>query len=187
GIEQMRVVEHVKITNYQTYEDKRNEFRARVMKAKAPRRLHISNYLTLLFENHLTVLYQIQEMIRAKRIVQESDILHEINTYNELLSSRNELGCTLLIEIEEAALREQKLREWWCLPEKMYVLLENGTRIFATFDERQRGDGSLSSVQYLKFSTCGRGPIAAGVDLPGFQIEVSLTAEQKQALRDDLE
>lgn len=183
----MRLVERVEITDYQTYEDKRDEFRARVMKAKAPRRLHVGNYLTLLFENHLTVLYQIQEMMRAERIVRESDILHEINTYNELLGRRGELGCTLLIEIEEAALRDQKLREWWCLPEKMYVLLEDGTRIFATFDERQRGDGRLSSVQYLKFSTGGRGPIAAGVDLPGFQIEVSLTAEQKQALRDDLE
>src|SRR5262245_49494011 len=171
----MKPVERGEIVDYATYEDIRNGFRAEVMKAKALRRIHLGDHLTLLFENHQTVCYQIQEMIRAERIVRESDIVHEIHTYNELLGIDGELGCTLLIEIENPSLRDQKLQQWWDLPEKLYVRLEDGSRIYATFDERQRGDGRLSSVQYLKFNTKSLVPIAVGVDLPDLQAETRLT------------
>jgi len=59
------MIKRTEIVDYVTYEDRRAEFRAEVMKAKELRRVHIGQYLTLLFENHLTVRYQIQEMIRA--------------------------------------------------------------------------------------------------------------------------
>jgi hypothetical protein len=182
----MKPVERREIVDYVTYEDERNAFRAQVMQLKAPRRVHIGDNLTLLFETHLTVRYQIQEMLRAERIVKEADILHEIQTYNELLGKDGELGCTLLIEIEDPKVRDQKLRDWWRLPEELYVRLEDGTRVLATFDERQRGDHRLSSVQYLKFDTKGKVPVAVGVDLPELQVETSLTDEQRQALAADL-
>src|SRR2546427_12181607 len=179
------MVKRAEIVDYGAYEDMRAQFRAELMKAKELSRIHIGEYLTLLFENHLTVRYQIQEMIRAERIVRESDIAHEIDTYNELLGGEGELGCTLLIEIEDPALRDRKLREWWSLPERIYFVLENGTRIPATFDERQRGDGRLSSVQYLKFKTGGAVPVALGGDLDDLRNENSLTHDQRQALRAD--
>lgn len=182
----MKPVERNEVVDYVTYEDMRAEFRTEVMKVKATRRVHIGDYLTLLFENHVTVLYQIQEMIRAERIVRESDIRREIDTYNELLGKGGELGCTMLIEIEDPALRDQKLKQWWDLPNYVYMLLEDGTRIRAAFDERQRGGGRLSSVQYMKFDTRGQVPIAAGVDLPGLQVETSLTDGQREALRADI-
>ena len=183
----MKPVERSEILDYMTYEDVREQVRAEAMKIKAPRRVHIGNELTLLFENHSTVRYQILEMIRTERIVREADIRHEIETYNELLGKDGELGCALLIEIADPAVREQKLYQWWSLPEKIYLLLGDGTRIPATFDERQRGDGRVSSVQYLKFNTKSQVPVAAGVDLPDLRIETQLTDEQKQALRADLE
>lgn len=182
----MKTVERHEIVDYATYEDERDRFRAEILKLKAPRRLHFGDYFTLLFENHQTIRYQIQEMVRAERIVRESDILHEIQTYNELLGKDGEFGCTLLIEIEDPAIRDEKLQAWWRLPEKLYLLLENGTRIPATFDDRQRGDGRLSSVQYLKFDTNGRVPIAVGVDLPELRVETRLRADQIEALRADL-
>jgi hypothetical protein len=182
----VKQVEREEIVDYVTYEEQRDALRERVMAAKALRRVHIGEYLTLLFENHLTVRYQIQEMVRTERMVKEADIRHEIDTYNELLGGEDELGCTLLIEIEDPAVRDEKLRAWWRLPEKIYLLLEDGTRVRATFDERQRGDDRVSSVQYLKFNTGGRVPVALGVDLPKLQAETKLTEEQRQALREDL-
>jgi len=182
----MKRVVRQDIIDYVTYEDERNEFRERVMREKALRRVHIGQYVTLLFENHMTVRYQVQEMIRAERMVRESDILHEIETYNELLGGEGELGCTLLIEIEDHAVRDKKLQQWWQLPEKVYVLLEDGNRIYAKFDERQRGEGRLSSVQYLTFDTAARVPVAAGVDLPEIPAQTVLTEEQRRALRMDL-
>ena len=182
----MKPVERNEIIDYVTYEEKRDAFRDEVMKAKAPRRVHIGEYLTLLFENHLTMQYQIQEMVRTERMVKESDIQHEIETYNEVLGGEGEFGCTLMIEIDDPAIRDVKLKEWWALPEKMYLLLEDGTRIWATFDERQRGDDRVSSVQYMKFNTSGRVPVAVGVDLPTLQSETELSAEQRRSLEEDL-
>jgi len=182
----MKPVERAEILDYLTYEDDRDAVREEVFTVKAARRVHIGEYLTLLFENHLTMRYQIQEMVRAERIVREADIKHEIDTYNEVLGGDGEFGCTLLIEIDDPAVREVKLKEWWSLPEKMYLALEDGARIWAIFDERQRGGDRVSSVQYMKFNTGGRVPVAAGVDLPGFQAETSLTAGQREALYQDL-
>jgi hypothetical protein len=182
----MKPVERHEIVDYATYEDGRDAFRAEVMKIKAPRRVHVGENITLLFENHTTIRYQIQEMIRAERMVRESDIRHEIDTYNELLGKPGELGSTLLIEIEDPAVRDQKLRQWRDLPEKIYLLLEDGTRVPAVFDERQRDPVRLSSVQYLKFDTKGRVPVAAGIALSDLQTETALTRDQQEALRADL-
>lgn len=182
----MKPVERNEILDYVTYEEQRDAVRDAAMAAKAFRRVHIGEYLTLLFENHLTMRYQIQEMVRVERLVKEADIQHEIDTYNEVLGGDGEFGCTLLIEIDDPAIRNVKLKEWWALPEKIYLLLEDGSRISATFDERQRGDDQVSSVQYMKFNTGGRVPVAAGVDLPTLQAQTRLTKEQGDALEEDL-
>ena len=182
----MKPVERAEIIDYVTYQETRDALRESIFAVKAPRRVHIGEYLTVLFENHETMRYQIQEMVRAERMVKEADIQHEIDTYNELLGGEGELGCTLLIEIEDPAVRNEKLAQWWRLPEKTYLLLEDGTRVRATFDERQRGDDRVSSVQYLKFDTGGRVPVAAGVDLSELQAEARLNSEQRRALEEDL-
>jgi len=88
----MRPIARDEIVDYATYEDGREAFRARVLTAKHPRRVHLGEYLTLLFENPLTVRYQIQEMIRVERIVREAAVRHEIDTFNELLGGVGELG-----------------------------------------------------------------------------------------------
>ena len=64
--------------------------------------------------------------------------------------------------------------------------LDDGTQIVATFDKRQIGDGRLSSVQYIKFNTEGKIPLAIGSDYPLFKMETFLTPKQKKALSDDL-
>ena len=116
----------------------------------------------------------------------ETDILHEIKTYNELLGDSGELGCTLLIEIDDPDEREEKLTQWLELPKHLYLSLEDETRIMASFDERQIGDARLSSVQYIKFNTGGKTPIAIGSDLPLLKAETTLTNDQKKALSEDL-
>ncbi|HAM54596.1 MAG TPA: DUF3501 domain-containing protein [Candidatus Rokubacteria bacterium] len=182
----MRPVRREEIVDYETYSEGREAFRARVLEVKRARRVHLGESLTLLFENTLTIRYQIQEMLRAERIVREADIRHEIETYNEILGGDGALGVTLLIEIDDPEARAVKLREWWALPERLYLELEDGSRAVARFDPRQRGDGRASSVQYLRFDVGGRVPVAVGVDLPGLDWAVRLTAEQHRALGEDL-
>jgi hypothetical protein len=174
------------LADYQTYDDLRPAFRQEAMAAKAARRMHVGKHLTFLFENTLTMRYQIQEMMRTERIVRERDILHELETYNAVLGGPGELGCTLLIEIDDPAERAVRLKEWYDLPAHLYARVEDGTKVRPTFDEEQRGDGRLSSVQYVKFPMQGRVPVALGVDLPGLEIEAPLNAEQRATLTSDL-
>ena len=182
----MENVKREEILDYVTYEEKRSEIRSKIMKIKEPRRINVGGILSFLFENKDTMRYQIQEMIRVERIVKETDILHEIKTYNELLGNSGELGCTLLIEIDDSEERQEKLIKWLDLPNHLYLNLEDGSRVGASFDERQIGDSRLSSVQYIKFNTGGKTPFAIGSDLPLFKAETTFTLEQQKALSEDL-
>jgi hypothetical protein len=80
-----------------------------------------------------------------------------------------------------------RLREWYALPEHVYVRLTDGGAVRASFDESQRGQGRLSSVQYLKFRVGSAVPVAVGIDLPGLAAEVPLSPDQRAALTEDLE
>ena len=182
----MKRVTRGEILDYVTYEEQRDKFRKKIMKIKELRRINVAGVLSFLFENTDTVRYQIQEMIRVERMVKETDILHEIKTYNELLGDSGELGCTLLIEIDDPDERDEKLTQWLDLTKHLYLSLENKSRIRASFDERQIGDSRLSSVQYIKFNTGGKTPIAIGSDFPFLKAETALKADQKKALSEDL-
>ena len=98
-----KAVERHEILDYLTYEEERGALREAAMRTKDERRVHVGPHLTFLFENHDTIRYQVLEMMRAERMVRDADIRHEIETYNELLGGPGELGCTLLVEIDDPA------------------------------------------------------------------------------------
>ena len=181
-----RKVDRAEIIDFETYEENRDVERRRIMRVKEPRRVHVGDHLTFLFENADTMRYQIQEMIRVERIVKEAAIRHEIDTYNGLLGGPGQLGCSLLIEIDDPAERKHKLTEWRGLPEALYLRLEDGTRVHAVYDAEQVGEDRLSAVQYLKFDTGGRVPVAVGSEFPGLTGETELSEAQRRALAADL-
>ena len=183
----MRKVGREELLDWQTYDEGRDSLRRSAMAAKARRRLHLGESLTLLFENPETIRYQIQEIMRAERIVKEADIRHELETYNELLGGPGEIGATLLIEIPDEEERRRKLREWRDLPQYVRAVLDDGEQVAARVDERQRDDEKASSVQFLKFPVGGRIPRAFVVDHRAYRAEVNLSADQREALREDLE
>jgi hypothetical protein len=182
----MRAVRRDEIMPLPAYERSREQIRATLIEAKAQRRVTVGGVLTFLFENTATIRYQVQEMVRAEKMTGEPEILHELETYNEVLGGPGELGAVLLIEITDPAERDRSLRDWLGLLPHLYARLEDGTRIRPRFDPRQVGDDRLSSVQYLKFDVRGAPPVALGTDLPAFTAEAVLTEPQRAALRDDL-
>lgn len=182
----MKHVPRSDIVDYVTYEEQRDEFRSKVLAIKRPRRIHVGEHLTFLFENSTTIRYQVQEMMRTERIVKEADIVHELHTYNELLGGPGELGCTLLIEIDDEEERSVKLKQWIELIHHLYFEVESGDRIRPKFDERQIGRGRLSSVQYLKFDLQGQKPTAIGADFSHLTVHTELNPEQVAALSEDL-
>ncbi len=182
----MRAPRREEILDLSTYEQARAEIRPAVLEAKRRRRVHLGEWLTFLFENTATIRYQVQEMIRAERMVKEAEIAHELQTYGELLGGPGELGATLLIEVPDPDVRDRRLREWLQLPGHVYLRLEGGERVYPRFDPRQVGNDRLSSVQYLKFDVRGRVPIAVGCDLGPLVGEQPLSEEQRAALAEDL-
>jgi hypothetical protein len=175
------------ILYYQTWTERRAALLPEVLRIKAARRIHVGAHLTFLFENRDTVRYQIQEMMRTEQLVREDAIRHEMDTYNELLGGRGELGATLLVEVEDPAERDRRLVEWRDLPGRLYVGFEDGTRAYASFDQRQVGEDRLSSVQFLKFDCGGRVPTLIGTDLAPLEVEQRLSEAQRGALAADLE
>ena len=175
------------ILDLAAYEAERPALRHRAMGEKNRRRVHVGDHLTFLFENVETIRYQVQEMLRIERRSAEEDVQHEVDTYNELLGGPGELGCTLLIEIDDPARRDVLLREWLSLPASLYAELPDGRRVRPTYDERQVGDERLSSVQYMKFPCEGEVPIAIGADHPALEARAELTPVQRKALEADLQ
>lgn len=182
----MRKVQRSDVVDFQTYNDRRDAYRSRVLVEKDKRRIHLGENLTFLFESTDTILYQVQEMTRLEQTVREKEIQHEIDTYNQLLGGPGELGCTLLIEIDDAKERTEKLRAWLELPAHLYLKLPDGSRAPAIWDPAQVGDTRLSSVQYLKFHVGSQAPIAIGASHPQLQIEAPLSEQQRQTLAADL-
>jgi len=185
----MKKVERSEIVDYVTYEERRDRVRDSAMRAKGERRVHVGPHLTFLFENHETIHYQVQEMTRAERMVKEAEIVHEIETYNELLGGPGEVGCTLLVELDDPAARAEKLTKWLALPKHLYAKRSDGQKAYARYDERQVGETRVSSVQYLKFDVGPKAPVAIGCDHPDpeLQHETTLSDAQRAALQRDLE
>ena len=196
----MQTMERVKpdeVLDIAQYERIRPDFRTKVLEAKEHRRVTVGPVFTFLFENHLTVLYQVQEMMRVERIVEPKAIAHEISTYNELIPPAGGLGATLLLEYTDPVERDRELRKLLGLEKHVRLELDGLPAVNGQFDTRQWNDEKVSSVQYLTFplaaehraqwSALGNaGRIRLVVDHPHYRYQTVLTPETVAALGEDL-
>src|SRR5262245_60844327 len=70
------------LMSLETYARERQRFRAKVMAQKKDRTVALGEHATLLFEDELTIRYQVQEMLRVERIFEEQGIRDELDAYN---------------------------------------------------------------------------------------------------------
>jgi hypothetical protein len=134
------------------YEKARDLFRRRIIELKKNRRLPVGPMVTFVFENHDTILFQIQEMMRAERIVNDDAIQHEIDTYNQLLPGENELAATMLIELPDAErIREEITRFHGVNTGDVTYFQIGDERLPGVFDAGQSDDRRISAVQYPRF------------------------------------
>lgn len=117
----MKPIQRNEVLPIGDYEAVRPHFRARVIEEKKARRFTLGPHMSGVFENRDTVLLQIQEMLRTERITGESGILHEIETYNELLPGPAELSMTCFVEIPDRAAREETLERLAGLEQCFFV------------------------------------------------------------------
>src|SRR6202167_6826385 len=133
------------------YETIRDRFRSRMIEEKRARRVIVGDSVSAVFENHDTVLLQIQEMLRTERITREAAIKHEIDTYNQHIPGKDELFATVMIEIGDKEERETflvKARGF----ERHVALVVDGKRIGAKWEKARELEDRASAVNYLRFS-----------------------------------
>lgn len=138
---------------YAEYERVRNDFRRQVIVRKQRRRISIGDRITLVFENRETIQFQIQEMIRAERIVDPVKVQDELDVYNHLLPSSGELSATLFIEITDEADIKTELDAFHGIDRGETVAIQVGTdRIFARFEGGHSNEEKISAVHFVRFS-----------------------------------
>ena len=147
----MKPIERGEVLGLAEYEQVREHFRTRVIAQKKRRRVYIGRDVSVVFENRDTVLLQIQEMLRTERITRADAIQHEIDTYNELLPGKDQLSCTLLVEIDDKERRDRFLVDANGL-EKHVWLVAGSLRMGAKSIERGGPSDRTTAVHYLRFS-----------------------------------
>ncbi len=148
----MRKITLADVKNLHEYELIRDAWRQDVIQTKARRRVTLGPKMSLVFENRLTVLNQIQEMCRTERLARPELVQHEIDVYNELLPDPGELAATLLIEITEEESVRPELDRLLGLTTGRHVFLElRGRRVYARFLEGQSREDRVAAVQYVRF------------------------------------
>src|SRR5262245_20990190 len=134
------------------YERVRAEFRSKIIFLKKRRRLPIGPMITFVFENHETVIFQIQEMIHAERIIGEKEIQNEIDTYNQLLPEASELAATCFIELKDPGRIRDEITRFHGMNDGESTYMQVGSdRLPGNFLSGQSDDRRISAVQYVRF------------------------------------
>jgi hypothetical protein len=188
------------VKNLAEYEKVREAERARIIALKRSRRIGIGENLTLLFENRETVLFQIHEMTRTERIVDEARIQDEIDAYAPPLPGPGELSATLFIEIPELPrMSQEQVRETvnrFQGLDRDGILLEIGPyRIPARFESGHSKEEKMAAVHYVRFPVSAEARAALGrsservrlvADHPNYRGEAEVSPETRAVLLADL-
>ena len=134
------------------YERTRHDSRLRIIELKEHRRIAVGDLVTLVFENRDTVLFQIQEMIRAEHIVASERLHEEVDTYNEQIPGPGELSATLFIDVTEPSNVKQVLDRFQGIDKGQTVGLQLGNeQVYGVFEEGRAKEDKISAVHYVRF------------------------------------
>jgi hypothetical protein len=151
----MRKVRREDILNLYEYEKVRDQKLKEISQLKKKRRLFLGDMVTMVFENFDTVWFQIQEMIRAERMVKEEEIQFEIDTYNDLIPEENQISATMFIEIPDERERKEKLPKLVGIHDHVFMHIGAKHTVKAVADEKSSMDyesGKASVVHFLKWN-----------------------------------
>src|SRR5262252_9477899 len=112
------------LMSLETYARERKLFRSRVLAHKRPRTVHLGEHMTLLFEDELTVRYQVQEMLRIEKTFEEEGIRDELAAYGSLIPDGTNLKATMLIEYEDVPARRAALAKLKGIEQRTWVAAE---------------------------------------------------------------
>jgi hypothetical protein len=178
------------------YARERADFRSRVIEHKRRRTVPVGPNVTLLFEDRLTIQYQVQEMLRIERIFEPEGISDELAAYNPLIPDGSNFKATLLIEFPDVAERQRQLAALRGVEDRVYAAVGSLARIYAIADEdlERENDEKTSAVHFTRFelepahrAALQEGAeLRFGIDHPAYRHEHLLDATSRAALLADL-
>jgi hypothetical protein len=196
----LRKIELKDIRNIAEYEKVREAMRAEIIALKRNRRIEVGPNLSLVFENRQTVLFQIHEMVRTERLVDDGKIQDEIDAYQNLIPGPGELSATLFIEIPGIAEMPhdkavEAVNHFQGFDEGGLVIEADASRSVGAFEAGFSNEEKMAAVQYLKFpvdsamraalaNPQARGRLVA--DNRRYHAEAQLSPATRQELLQDL-
>lgn len=163
----------------EAYAKARNAFRAEVMAHKKQRNVALGEHLTLIFEDELTIRYQVQEMLRAEKIFEETGIQNELDAYNPLIPDGSNWKATMMIEYEDIDERRRMLTRLVGIEDRVWVRVAGFARVYAIADEdlERATEQKTSAVHFLSFELTTEmsralkqgAALSMGVDHPSYQ------------------
>ncbi|PHX70377.1 MAG: hypothetical protein CK521_07415 [Acidimicrobium sp.] len=185
------------IADLRAYERERPDFRAHVIEVKRRRRLAIGEMLTIMFENRDTMRLQIQEMIRAEKLVTDEGVMEELKVYNPMIPMPGQLCATLFLELTS----EDQVREWLPklagLEDSICIQLSDGSKVRGSIDAQHAAGLTrpdvTAAVHYLTFEFTEKqieqfafGPVSVLCDQPNYLEVAPFSDETRDELLTDL-
>ena len=178
------------------YARERQDFRTRVIAHKKTRKVAVGPNTTWLFEDRLTIQYQVQEILRTEKIFEPEGIEEELEAYNPLIPDGRNWKVTLLIEYPDPSTRPAQLARLKGIEDRCYVQVADFARVYAIADEdlERENEEKTSSVHFLRFEFSDAmvaalragTALAIGIDHPNYSHAVeALPAAARAALLAD--
>ena len=184
------------LLSLEQYAGQRADFRDRVMAHKKNRRVNIGPHLSLYFEDHLTIQYQIQEMLRIEKIFEAEAIQEELDTYNPLIPEGSNLKATAMLEYTDVETRKRQLALLKGIEDLIWIRVDDFERIpaIANEDMERSNDEKTSAVHFMRFELDDKmkhalqagAKLRMGVDHDLYRHETVLEGATRQSLINDL-
>jgi hypothetical protein len=185
------------LLSLEAYARERSAFRARAIAHKKVRKVHLGAHVTLLFEDRLTIQYQVQEILRTEKIFEPEGIAEELEAYNPLIPDGRNLKATMLIEYEDPEVRKRELMKLRGIEHEVSLQVEGHAPVRAVADEDlpRSNEEKTSAVHFLRFELDdamvadfkGGKKVTLRIGHPAYRIEQDLDEAQRQALAADLD
>lgn len=184
------------VLSIEDYERSRETFRRRIIDLKQRRRLSVGNLIMVVFENRETVLFQIQEMVRAERILRPERVSEEVAMYNEQIPRDGELSATLMIEVTDPAQVKPVLDRLQGIDHGQTVGIRVGPHlVYGVFEQGRSNEEKISAVHYVRFPVPDAVkalmedpavPMQVVVTHPRYQAAQPVSEEMRRSLLEDL-
>ena len=179
------------------YAEKRPEFRRRVLDHKKYRQIALGSNATLYFEDRLTLLYQIQEMLRIEKVFEADGINEELEAYNPLLPTGRNFKATFMIEYPDPEVRALQLEKMVGIEDLLWMQVGEFEKVWAIADEDldRSTDTKTSAVHFVRFeitdtmaeSLKSGSDWHIGVQHPAYTFDVKVEGKIRENLINDLE